>query len=152
MTRALSLRLCSFLRVRALALLLRAHQLPHIRVGGRADVCVHVRGFARGFAPGWFEVIFSSMLFVHILCPLRLPEQWAPRLVEELRAINDTSAEALWVGLHRISPAFIYEGGCAFDLFLLELALRHHGPEENGAALTPHEHNAQLARPGVVRT
>ena len=70
----------------------------------------------------------------------RLPEQWAPQLTEELQAINTSSAEILWLALKRIAPAFLYEGGCAFDMFLLELALRlnEHQAQDRGVHLIIH--------------
>ena len=33
----------------------------------------------------------------------------------------------LQAGLRRHWPAFVYEGGCAFELLLVELAARRHG-------------------------
>ena len=54
----------------------------------------------------------------------RLPEQWAKKLLPELRAVNESAAAALQRALHRAWPAFVYDGGCAFDMFLMELAWR----------------------------
>lgn len=64
-------------------------------------------------------------------CHCRLPEAWSLTLVSELRAINASAARALQQGLLRVWPAFVYEGGCALDLFLMELVLRMHRDERS---------------------
>ena len=61
---------------------------------------------------------------------LKLPEQWAPRVAAELRSANDSAVAALQAGLLKAWPAFVYDGGCAFDFLLLELAARRHGTFE----------------------
>ena len=64
----------------------------------------------------------------------RLPEQWAERLIDELHAINETAATALQRALQQIWPAFVYDGGCAHDLFLMELAARLNQSDDAGAS------------------
>ncbi|KAL3896219.1 MAG: hypothetical protein SGPRY_013318, partial [Prymnesium sp.] len=58
----------------------------------------------------------------------RLPEQWSNRLVSELRGVNSSALLALQAGLSQALPAFVFDEGCAFDLFLMELARRLHTP------------------------
>merc|ERR1712087_439010 len=57
---------------------------------------------------------------------LKLPEEWVPRLVDELIQVNESATHSLRLSLLRVSPAFQYRGGCAFEMFLLELAARKH--------------------------
>jgi len=57
---------------------------------------------------------------------LKLPEQWAPRALELLRAVNKSAVAALRRGLLAAAPAFQYRGGCAFEMLLVELAARKH--------------------------
>ena len=69
---------------------------------------------------------------------IKLPEQWAPRLAHELRERTNASAmAALQRRLHRAWPAFVYDGGCAFDFLLLELAARKHGYFARHPPVTP---------------
>ena len=58
---------------------------------------------------------------------IKLPEHWAPNLPAELRAVNESMLALLQRGVHRYRRAFTYDGGHAFDLFLIELAARMHG-------------------------
>ena len=59
---------------------------------------------------------------------LKLPERWAPRLAAELRATSAAALGALHAALWRVWPAFSYkQGGCAYEMILLELALRRRG-------------------------
>ena len=59
---------------------------------------------------------------------LKLPERWAPQLAAELRATSAAALGALHAALWRVWPAFSYkQGGCAYEMILLELALRRRG-------------------------
>ena len=57
----------------------------------------------------------------------RLPEQWAPYLASELRAVNQSAANRLHHELRHLWPAFVYKKGCAFEMLMLELAVRKLG-------------------------
>lgn len=69
---------------------------------------------------------------------LKLPEQWTPRLVSELKAVNASALERLQRGLRAAWPAFVYTAdGCAFDMLLLELAARKHAFFRTWPSATP---------------
>ena len=67
---------------------------------------------------------------------LKLPEQWAERLARELRSVNNTALAALHARLQTAWPAFIYNGGLAFEMLLLELAARRHAFYEHWTPAT----------------
>lgn len=59
---------------------------------------------------------------------VKLPEQWTELLATELSAVNISALEELQRALKSTWPAFVYtEGGCAYEMLLLELAARKHG-------------------------
>ena len=58
---------------------------------------------------------------------LKLPEQWAERLTEELKGVNASALSAMHASLQTYWPAFVYsKRGVAFEMLLLELAARKH--------------------------
>ena len=58
---------------------------------------------------------------------LKLPEQWAERLPEELRGVNASSLRSMHASLLAHWPAFAYsKRGVAYEMLLLELAARKH--------------------------
>ena len=67
-----------------------------------------------------------EMLLDYSRMTLKLPEEWAPRLASELRQANASALAALQCGLLAHWRAFVYDGGCAFELLLVELAARKH--------------------------
>ncbi|KAL1495452.1 hypothetical protein AB1Y20_016820 [Prymnesium parvum] len=63
---------------------------------------------------------------------IKFPEQWFRKFIDELRAINQTAGSGLQQRLLRTWPAFVFDDGCAFDLFLMELASRVRIPGSSG--------------------
>ena len=58
---------------------------------------------------------------------LKLPEQWADKLPDELRSVNASELHRLHGALQVMWPAFVYSTrGVAFEMLLLELAARKH--------------------------
>mmetsp|Transcript_53958 Transcript_53958/g.89562 ORF Transcript_53958/g.89562 Transcript_53958/m.89562 type:complete len:579 (+) Transcript_53958:100-1836(+) len=68
-----------------------------------------------------FERLFDYSQFT-----IKLPEEWATRLVRELHTVNESATRNLRTALLRATPAFMYRAGCAFELLLFELAARKH--------------------------
>jgi len=57
---------------------------------------------------------------------LKLPEEWVPRLAAELEAVTPPQLRQLREHLLLVAAAFVYNGGFAYEMILLELAARKH--------------------------